>query len=83
MFCFFVPGVKFLFSLIVNLPHENARKALTLISENDVPDSLYDSVHKHFDEKEIVALSIAIVVINGRNRLSIGFLTAPAPCKPQ
>lgn len=43
-------------------------EALTVISENDVPDSLYDSVRKHFDEKEMVALSMAIVAINGWNR---------------
>lgn len=57
-------------------------EALTLISENDVPDSLYDEVRKHFDEKEMVALSIAIVAINGWNRLSIGFRTVPGSYKP-
>ena len=58
-------------------------EALTLISENDVPDSLYDRVRKHFDEKEMVALSIAIVAINGWNRLAIGFRTVPGSYKPQ
>ncbi len=58
-------------------------EALTLISENDVPDSLYDEVRKNFDEKEMVALSIAIVAINGWNRLSIGFRTVPGSYKPQ
>lgn len=52
-------------------------EALTLISENDVSDSLYNSVRKHFDEKELVALSMAIVAINGWNRLAIGFRTVP------
>ena len=58
-------------------------EALTLISENDVPDSLYDGVHKHFDEKEMVALTMAIVAINGWNRLAIGFRTVPGSYKPQ
>jgi AhpD family alkylhydroperoxidase len=58
-------------------------EALTLISENDVPDSLYDDVHKHFDEKEMVALTMAIVAINGWNRLAIGFRTVPGSYKPQ
>ncbi len=58
-------------------------EALTLISENDVPDSLYERVHKHFDEKEMVALTMAIVAINGWNRLAIGFRTVPGSYKPQ
>jgi AhpD family alkylhydroperoxidase len=58
-------------------------EALTLISENDVPDSLYDGVLKHFDEKEMVALTMAIVAINGWNRLAIGFRTVPGTYNPQ
>ena len=58
-------------------------EALTLISENDVPDSLYDGVRKHFDEKEMVALSMAIVAINGWNRLAITFRTVPGSYNPQ
>jgi len=58
-------------------------EALTLISKNNVPDSLYNSVRKHFNEKEIVALSIAIIAINGWNRLVIGFRTIPGTYMPQ
>jgi len=58
-------------------------EAMTLISENDMPDSLYDSVRKHFNEKELVTLSIAIVAINGWNRLSVGFRTVPGSYKVQ
>lgn len=50
-------------------------EALTVISKNDVPDALYDSVRENFNEKEMVALSIAIVAINGLNQLSVGFPT--------
>lgn len=57
-------------------------EALTLISENDVPDSIYDFVYKFFDEKEMVALSMAIVAINGWNRLAIGFRTVPGSYNP-
>jgi alkylhydroperoxidase family enzyme len=52
-------------------------EALTLISENDVPDASYDSVRKNFDEKEMIALSMAIVATNNLNRLVIGFRTLP------
>jgi AhpD family alkylhydroperoxidase len=58
-------------------------EALTLISENNVPDSIYESVREHFDEKEIVDLSMAIVAINGWNRLSIGFRTVPGTYEPR
>ena len=58
-------------------------ETLTLISENEVPDSLFDHVRNHFDEKEMVALSIAIIAINGWNRLAIGFGTVPGSYKPQ
>lgn len=58
-------------------------EALTVISENDVPGSLYDEVRKYFSEKEMVDLSMAIVAINGWNRLAIGFRTVPGSYKPQ
>lgn len=58
-------------------------EALTVISENNVPDCLYDSVRKYFDEKELVALSMAIVAINGWNRLAISFRTVPGSYQPE
>jgi AhpD family alkylhydroperoxidase len=57
-------------------------EALTLISDNDVPDSLYNSVREHFNEKEMVALTMAIVAINGWNRLAISFRTVPGTYEP-
>ena len=58
-------------------------EALTLISENDVPDELYEATRKYFDEKEIIALTMAIVAINGWNRLAIGFRTVPGSYHPE
>jgi AhpD family alkylhydroperoxidase len=58
-------------------------EALTLISETDVPDALYEATRKHFDEKEMVALTMAIVAINGWNRLAISFRTVPGSYQPQ
>ena len=52
-------------------------EAMTLISENDMSDSLYEEVQKHFTEKEHLALTMAIVAINGWNRLAIGFRKEP------
>lgn len=52
-------------------------EALTLISENDVPESLYKATREYFNEAEIVALTMAIIAINGWNRLAISFRTVP------
>ncbi len=47
-------------------------EAVTLISTNDLPDALYAEVRAHFDEKAMVDLTLAIITINGWNRLAIG-----------
>lgn len=52
-------------------------EALTLISENEVPDSLYEATRDYFDEHDMMALTFAIVAINGWNRLAISFRTVP------
>ncbi|MBX2888754.1 MAG: carboxymuconolactone decarboxylase family protein [Ferruginibacter sp.] len=57
-------------------------EALTLISQNHVSDELYAMVSKHFTEKEIVSLTMAIIAINGWNRLAIGFRTVPGSYNP-
>lgn len=56
-------------------------EAMTLIADNDMDDSLYDEVQKHFSDKEHLALSMAIVAINGWNRLAIGFKKEPGSYK--
>ena len=48
-------------------------EALTRISIDQVPDSVYEAVKPHFSEAEIVALTFALVAINGWNRLAISF----------
>ena len=50
-------------------------EALTLISQNKISDKLYRRVKEHFDEKIMMALTMAIIAINGWNRLAIGFRT--------
>jgi AhpD family alkylhydroperoxidase len=52
-------------------------EAVTLISIDQVPDEIYDLAHEHFTEKELVDLTMAIVAINGWNRLAIAFRTVP------
>lgn len=57
-------------------------EAMTLVSQNDISDSLYALVAKQFNEKEHLALTMAIVAINGWNRLAIGFRVEPGTYNP-
>src|SRR5450759_489134 len=48
-------------------------EALTLLSETGAPDDVYEAIAREFDPAEQVALTLAIVAINGWNRLAVGF----------
>jgi len=50
-------------------------ESLTNIAETHAPDDVYDETRKHFSEKELADLSIAIAMINAWNRLAIGSRT--------
>ena len=52
-------------------------EALTLVSETRVPDEVFERVREQFSEDELVHLSLAIVAINGWNRLNIAARTVP------
>ncbi len=52
-------------------------EALTLVSETGVPDDVYERVREQFSEEELAPLSLAIVSINGWNRLNIAARTVP------
>jgi AhpD family alkylhydroperoxidase len=47
-------------------------ESLTLIAETHAPDDVYNELRRHFSQDEIVALSIAIALINAFNRMAIG-----------
>jgi AhpD family alkylhydroperoxidase len=52
-------------------------EAVTLIADGHVPDEVYEEVRKHFTDTELVNLTLAIVAINGWNRLNVAFRTVP------
>jgi AhpD family alkylhydroperoxidase len=52
-------------------------EALTLVADTRVPDDVYERVREQFSEDEIVHLSLAIVAINGWNRLNVAARTVP------
>lgn len=53
-------------------------EALTLLPDSGAPDELYDELSRHFTSEQVVALTLAIVAINGWNRLNVGFRTPVA-----
>jgi AhpD family alkylhydroperoxidase len=52
-------------------------EAVTSVSVEHVPDEVYELAREQFSEKELVDLTLAIVAINGWNRLAIAFRTVP------
>ncbi len=52
-------------------------EAVTNVSENHVPDELYNGVRQHFTEKELADLTFAIATINAWNRLAISARVTP------
>jgi AhpD family alkylhydroperoxidase len=57
-------------------------EAVTLITEGHVPDAVYEEVRQRFSEEELTNLTLAVVAINGWNRLSIAFRAVPGEYQP-
>jgi AhpD family alkylhydroperoxidase len=57
-------------------------EAITLIGEGNVPDALYEQVSESFSNEELVNLTLAIITINGWNRLAITFRFVPGEYQP-
>jgi len=47
--------------------------AVTDVGRTHVPDSVFEEVRDHFTDLEIVNLTMAVIAINGWNRLAISF----------
>jgi AhpD family alkylhydroperoxidase len=52
-------------------------EAVTEVGRTGVPDEAYEAARAHFSEAELVDLTMAVVVINGWNRLAVAFRTPP------
>ncbi len=50
-------------------------EAVTQVSTQEVSDELYTLAREHFDEKGLVDLTLAVIAINGWNRLNVAFRT--------
>ena len=50
---------------------------MTAIGVSGVQDELYTATSEHFRETELVNLTMAVVAINGWNRLAVSFRLVP------
>lgn len=50
-------------------------EAVTRLDAGHVPDDVYAHARAHFTEEELVDLTLAVIAINGWNRLAIAFRT--------
>lgn len=58
-------------------------EAITLIADGHAPDDVFVNVRQFFSEQELVNLTLAIVTINGWNRLAIAFRSVPGTYQPK
>lgn len=57
-------------------------EALTLLTEGNVSDDVFSLAREQFGEEELVKLTLAIVAINGANRINVAFRTVPGNYQP-
>jgi AhpD family alkylhydroperoxidase len=57
-------------------------EAATNVSQTHVPDEAFEEVKKHFNEKEIVDLTLAVAMINLWNRVAISLRSVPGHYRP-
>ncbi len=58
-------------------------ESVTLLTEGYVPDEVYEQVRQQFTETELLGLTMAIIGINGWNRLNVSFRTVPGSYQSQ
>ncbi len=58
-------------------------ETVTRIGDTHVPDEVFERVRQHFSEAELVALTFALVAINGWNRLATSFRMPAGSYQPQ
>ena len=57
-------------------------EALTLLTEGNVPDNVFALARAQFSEEELVKLTLAVVAINGANRINVAFRAVPGNYQP-
>ncbi len=57
-------------------------EAVTRVADTHVPDEVYELARRHFGEKELADLTLAVAAINAWNRLAISARTTPGTYQP-
>jgi AhpD family alkylhydroperoxidase len=57
-------------------------EAVTLVSQDQVPDNIFEIARKEFSDKELVDLTMAVIAINGWHRLAISFRAVAGTYQP-
>lgn len=57
-------------------------EAVTLVSHDHVPEEVYELARQEFSEKELVDLTMAVIAINGWNRLAVSFRAQAGTYQP-
>lgn len=58
-------------------------EAVTLVTDGFVPDEVYEQAREQFSESELIGLTMAIIGINGWNRLNVSFRMVPGDYQSQ
>ena len=58
-------------------------ETVTRISETHVPEAAFQAAREHFNETELVNLTLAITAINSWNRIAISFRSVPGTYQPR
>jgi len=54
-------------------------EAVTILPNREVPDNVFEQARAQFSEQELADLTMAIIAINGWNRINIAFQNQPVP----
>jgi len=57
-------------------------EALTLLAQGNVPDDVFALARAQFSEQDLVKLTVAIVAVNGANRINVAFRAVPGSYRP-
>ena len=57
-------------------------EAVTRVSEDHVPDQVYEAVRREFTDTELAYLTLAIATINAWNRLNVALRNVPGDYRP-
>jgi AhpD family alkylhydroperoxidase len=58
-------------------------EAVTRVGDTHVPDEIYNRVSQWFEEAELVALTMGVIVINSWNRLAVSFRAPVGTYQPR